>query len=130
MPITLFTAGVLGLLLLVLSGYVIAGRLKFKVDLGDGDNAQMEQRIRVHANFVEYVPLGLILLMLVEQGGIGPHWLPMAMSGALIVGRLLHAQGLAASSGATFGRFVGTNLTFLTLLAGSVAAIGRGMGAW
>lgn len=130
MTISMITAGLLGILLIVLSAYVIAGRLKFKIDLGDGDNPAMVQRIRAQANFVEYVPLALILLMLVEYASIGPRWLAMAMGAALVAGRVLHAQGLVASSGATFGRFVGTNLTALVILTGSIALLGRGAGFW
>ncbi len=130
MRISMMTAGLLSLLLIALSVYVIAGRVKFKIDLGDGDNPAMQQRIRAQANFVEYVPMALILLMLVEYAGIGPRWLAMAMGGALVVGRVLHAQGLIASSGATFGRFVGTNLTALVIMTGAIALLGRGAGAW
>lgn len=130
MRISMLTAGLLGILLILLSAYVIAGRLKFKIDLGDADNPAMQQRIRAQANFVEYVPLALILLMLVEYASIGPRWMTMAMGGALVAGRVLHAQGLIASSGATFGRFVGTNLTALVILTGAIALLGRGAGAW
>lgn len=130
MRISMLTAGLLGLLLIALSAYVIAGRIKFKLDLGDGDNLAMQQRIRAQANFVEYVPLALILLMLVEYAGIGPRWLAMAMGGALVAGRVLHAQGLIASAGASFGRFVGTNLTALVIMTGAVALLGRGAGLW
>ena len=90
----------------------------------------MQQRIRAQANFVEYVPMALILLMLVEYAGIGPRWLTMAMGATLVLGRVLHAQGLIASTGATFGRFVGTNLTALVIMTGAIALLGRGAGAW
>ena len=130
MRISMLTAGLLGILLILLSGYVIAGRVKFKIDLGDGDKPAMQQRIRAQANFVEYVPMALILLMLVEYAGIGPRWLTMAMGATLVLGRVLHAQGLIASTGATFGRFVGTNLTALVIMTGAIALLGRGAGAW
>ena len=130
MRISMMTAGLLGILLIALSAYVILGRVKFKIDLGDGDNAAMVQRIRAQANFVEYVPLALILLMLVEYASIGPRWLAMVMGGGLVLGRVLHAQGLIASPGATVGRFVGTNLTALVIMTGSIALLGRGAGAW
>lgn len=130
MQISMITAGLLGLLLIALSAYVIAGRVKFKIDLGDGGNPAMVQRMRAQANFVEYVPLALVLLMLVEYASIGPRWMTMGMGGALVVGRVLHAQGLVASPGATFGRFVGTNLTALVIITGSLALLGRGAGLW
>jgi uncharacterized protein len=130
MTISLIAAGILGLLLIALSAFVIAGRVKFKVDIGDGGNAQMQLRIRTQANFVEYVPLALILIMLIEYQKIGPSWLVMALAGALVAGRLLHAQGLLSTSGVSAGRFIGTNLTGLVIVVGSVASLGRGLGWW
>ena len=130
MTATLITAGILGLLLLFLSAYVIAGRVKFKIDTGDGGNETMRRRIRVQANFVEYVPVALILIMLVESGPIGPAWLPGALGATLVIARFWHAQGLLGSSGVSAGRFVGTNLTALVILVGALAALGRGVQLW
>jgi len=130
MAVTMITAGVLTLLLIALSGYVIAGRVKFRIGLGDGNNEQMRQRIRIHANFIEYVPMALILIYLVESATIGPGWLPAAMAATLILGRLLHAYGIMGSSGTSTGRFAGTNLTMLVLLTGAVTVLGRGVQLW
>ena len=120
MTVTMITAGILALLLLFLAGYVIAGRVKFKIDLGDGGNEAMRQRIRAQANFVEYVPVALILMMLVETGSIGPRWLIIALGATLVIARLWHAQGILSKPGVSAGRFMGTNLTGLVLLAGSL----------
>jgi len=130
MAATLITTGILGLLLLFLGGYVVAGRVKFKIDLGDGGNETMRRRIRAQANFAEYVPVALILLMLVESGPIGPAWLPGALGATLVVARLWHAQGLYSSSGTSAGRFMGTNLTGLVILVGALAALARGAQLW
>ena len=130
MTVSMITAGLLGILLLFLSGHVIAGRVKFKIDIGDGGNEQMRQRVRAQANFTEYVPLALLLIILVEVGKIGPGWLPAALAVTLVVARLWHAQGLLSSPGRSTGRFMGTNLTALVILVGAVAALGRGLGAW
>ena len=130
MTATLITTGILGLLLLFLSGYVIAGRVKFKIDIGDGGNETMRRRIRVQSNFIEYVPVALILIMLVESGPIGPAWLSGALGTTLVVARLWHAQGLLGSSGTSAGRFMGTNLTGLVILVGALAALGRGVQLW
>lgn len=130
MTITMITAGLLGLLLLFLGGYVIAGRVKFKIDLGDGGNESMRQRIRAQANFIEYVPMALILIALMENGSVGPRWLLVAMGATLVVARAWHAQGLLSSSGVSVGRFAGTNLTAVVILVGAAACLGRGAGAW
>ena len=130
MTATLITTGILGLLLLFLSGYVIAGRVKFKVDVGDGGNETMRRRIRVQANFIEYVPVALILVMLVESGRIGPAWLPGALGATLVIARFWHVQGLLGSSGVSAGRFMGANLTGLVILVGALASLGRGVQLW
>jgi len=130
MTVTLITAGLLALLLLFLGGYVIAGRVKFKIDLGDGGIPAMRQRMRAQANFVEYVPLALILLLLVEKESIGPRWLAAAMAVTLVVARLWHAQGLLSKEGTSAGRFMGTNLTGLVILVGAAGCLGRGAGIW
>jgi len=130
MTVTLITAGLLAALLLFLGGFVIAGRVKFKIDLGDGGNAALRQRIRAQANFVEYVPLALILILLVEKESVGPRWLAAALGATLVVARLWHAQGLLSKEGVSAGRFMGTNLTGLVLLVGAAGCLGRGAGFW
>ena len=130
MTVTMVTAGVLALLLFALAVFAVAGRVSFKIGNGDGGNEAMRQRIRAMANFVEYVPVALILIMLVETGSVGPRWLIVAMGATLVVARLWHAQGMLSKPGTSAGRFMGTNLTWLVLLVGAVACIGRGAGAW
>lgn len=130
MTATFITTGILALLLLFLSASVIAGRVKFKIGLGDGGNETMRRRMRAQANFVEYVPMALILILLVELGPIGPAWLPGALGATLVVARIWHAQGLYSSSGTSAGRFMGTNLTMLVILAGALAVLGRGAQLW
>ena len=130
MTVTMITAGLLGLLLLFLGGYVVAGRVKFKVNDGDGGNETMRRRIRAQANFVEYVPMALILMLIMETGSVGPGWLRVAMGAVLVIARLWHAQGLLTKPGTSAGRFMGTNLTWLVILVGAVAVLGRGGGAW
>ena len=63
--ITGIYAGLCGVLLLVLSYRVIQRRLAAKVGLGAGGDAELEQRMRVQANFIEYVPLTLITLVVI-----------------------------------------------------------------
>lgn len=120
--ITLLYAALCTLLILVLAGRVIAARWKHKVGLGDGGNSELNRRVRAHANAVEYVPLALILLGGMELNGY-PDWLVHAFGAALFVSRLLHAWGLAVSAGTSPGRFLGTVLTLLLMVAMSVMAI-------
>jgi len=117
-PITALWAAILGLLSLVLAGLVVRARSTESVIFGDGASIVMQQRIRVHANFVEYVPLALLLLLVLELNGASPLVLHV-LGGSLVAGRALHAFGLSTSTGTTPGRFIGTVLTWLVILVAS-----------
>jgi len=121
--ITAFYAGLLGLLLLALSYLVARQRLRKKVSTGDGGHPALAGAIRAHGNFTEYVPLGLILILLTEvtgQGDLTTHLL----GAGLVVGRLLHAYGLSTyPQGKSFGRMWGILLTWGVILAASANLI-------
>jgi uncharacterized protein len=92
---TAFYAGLLALLYLGLSGWVIASRVSENVLFGDGGDGAVLKRIRSHANFAEFVPLVLLLVGLLEAGGAG-HGLVQGLLLALLVGRILHPVGMFA----------------------------------
>ena len=120
--ITALYAGLAALLLVALSAYVIRLRWRYLVGLGDGGQPVLARAIRVHGNFIEYVPLGLILLFLIERAGYAPgvvHGLGLA----LVVGRAAHAWGLSRDDGPSIGRALGVFLTFSMLLVGAGLAL-------
>ena len=116
-------AGVLGLMLLVLSFRVVARRRSTGIGLGTGGDAELERRVRAHGNFVEYVPLTLLLLVLMERGGT-PAWALHALGAALVVARLAQAVGLG---GVLPLRVLGTVLTFAILAVAGLALIGQAL---
>jgi uncharacterized membrane protein YecN with MAPEG domain len=126
LPITLATAGALGLLYLTLTVRVIRGRWKHRVSLGDGGNAAMQRLIRAHANFGEYVPLLLILMALLEASGASRSVLAGAGI-ALVIGRIAHAIGIETPKAPNPYRFVGGLVTFGLLLLGSLWALVRAL---
>ncbi len=81
---TAFYAGLLALVYLGLSGWVIGARVSGNVLLGDGGDDTVLRRVRSHANFAEYVPLALIVIGLLEASG-GSHGLVRALLVALLV---------------------------------------------
>jgi uncharacterized membrane protein YecN with MAPEG domain len=93
LPFTLLTASALALVCLVLALRVGQGRFRHRVPLGDGGNPDMLVRMRSHANFVEYVPLLLILMGLLEMAGAARGFL-IAFGAALVVFRILHPIGM------------------------------------
>jgi uncharacterized membrane protein YecN with MAPEG domain len=115
-PISFLYAGLLGLLLIGLSVQVVRARRRFRVGLGVGDQDGMQQAVRVQANFTEYVPFAVLLLVFAEVTGLPAP----AVHGAgilLVISRLLHAAGLSGSPGRSFGRFYGTAGTWLVIAA-------------
>ena len=114
-PITALYAGLLGLLMLILAFRVVAVRRATAIGLGDGGNALLLSRIRIHGNAAEYVPLALLLMLVFEINGGSALWLH-ALGIALVVGRLAHAQGLEQSNGVSPGRLVGNVLTWSVIL--------------
>jgi uncharacterized membrane protein YecN with MAPEG domain len=126
LPITSLYAGILGLVLLVLSFRVIAVRRSARISLGAGGNPVLERRIRSHANFCEFAPLILLLLALAELGGaMDGTWL-YALGGALVVGRVAHPFGIEGA-GMNF-RLIGMISTFSALIGLSLGLLVRALG--
>lgn len=92
---TALFAAILALVYAGLSFWVVAGRLSGDVLHGDGGDKQLMKRIRSHANFIEYVPLTLILTGLLEASG-SSRALVTTLLVILLVARLLHPVGMLA----------------------------------
>lgn len=88
LPITGLYAALCALLLLVLSVRVSMARSKTHVSLGDGGNDFLFRRIRVQGNFVEYIPLLLIVLALLEFSGVAT-WYLHVYGIAVVIGRIV-----------------------------------------
>jgi uncharacterized protein len=126
MPITMLYAGALALVLLVLSVRVIQARGQTKVFMGDGGNDLMVRRMRGQANFVEYVPMALILMGLMENHG-APAWELHALGATLLFARLLHGYTFAFATNFPPGRFLGAVLTQLVLAWAAIASVWQGL---
>ncbi|PZO71412.1 MAG: glutathione S-transferase [Sphingomonas taxi] len=122
--ISLLIASLHVLLYLVLALRVVLHRNVHKIGVGSGGDAVLRRKVRVHGNFGAYVPLALLMLALLELAAVSTTWL-WTFGIALLVARVLHAVGLGGSSGYSVGRFTGTLLTFVTLLAMAVLGIWR-----
>jgi uncharacterized membrane protein YecN with MAPEG domain len=121
--ITLLYAGLCALLVLVLAARVVRWRFTHRIGLGDGGDAELLRRVRVHGNAVEYLPLCLILLGGMELNGY-PAPLIHGFGLALVLSRIAHAWGLSRTSGTSAGRLAGTLVTWLLMLAMALFAIG------
>lgn len=90
-------------------------RLKEKVSLGDGGNALLNARIRAHGNYIETTPLALIGLMALAMLSAPPLLLHF-FGAVFLIGRVLHAHGMAQPDARGHGRGLGSLLTLLTYL--------------
>lgn len=115
----LLYASLLALLLVALSYNVVRLRQQHQIGIGSGSVQSLERAIRAHANFCEYVPMALVLLVLIEIGGNVPAWALHVLGLLLLVGRIAHAIGLSRTAGASRARVVGTVLTWTVLLISS-----------
>jgi uncharacterized membrane protein YecN with MAPEG domain len=125
---TLFYAGLAGVMLVALSMNVVRLRLQRKVALGDGGVPDLQQAIRVQANFAEYVPLALLLIGLLEMAGEA-SWVVNMLGIVLILARLAHAVGLMRTGGPSPLRVVGTSGTHGVILVSAILAIVASFGA-
>lgn len=111
-------------LAVVLGVRVIQLRLRHGVGIGDGDQRPLRRAIRVHANFVEWVPLALLCVAAAELRGASEVWI-WGLGAALLISRLGHAVGLQRSIGTSVGRSGGMMLMFTVMLVAlGLAAVG------
>lgn len=89
---SLFYAGILGLMFVVLSINIVVSRRKLKIALGD-DDLIIKRKIRAQGNFAEYTPFFLILLYMIEKNGTS--FLTINILGVLfVIARIFHAYSL------------------------------------
>ena len=116
LAITAPYAAALGLILIVLTQLVIRTRGKTNIPLGDKGDDRLLEASRRQMNFVEQVPLALILMMLAEAGGAGAMVLNIA-GAVLVVARLIHPFGITVTTPAHPLRIAGAVATNVVQLA-------------
>jgi uncharacterized membrane protein YecN with MAPEG domain len=118
LPVTSIFAAAFVVSLVALSLPVSLRRAKVGEMVGDSADETLRRRIRAQGNFIEYVPLGVISLGLVEAHAT-PVWVVVATGVTLAFGRLLHAIGMLRGSAPVRG--FGMLFTYVAL----VVAAGR-----
>jgi uncharacterized membrane protein YecN with MAPEG domain len=122
MPVTAFYAALLTPIFIVLAIRVVTARRSGGVTVGDAGDPVLLRRMRVHANFVEYVPLALVLLGLAE--GLGaPAWQLHGLGVVLLVARLSHALGMSRTDEPLALRVAGMAGTFAVLITAALACL-------
>ena len=119
--VTILYAGILGLMLLILSLNIFKEWVT--VAIGSKESEERWKRSeRAHKSFIEFVPMCLILMALVELHG-APRSIMHGIGIILVLARGLHAYGVGSNKMASIVRVVGTQATFLILMICSLAAI-------
>jgi uncharacterized protein len=108
--------------LLPLTLFVIRIRRSKRIGIGDGGNKELAKAVRVHANYVENVPFGLVLLLALAVVD-SPLWTIHVLGLGLVVGRTAHALGLSKSTGSSTGRVAGMVLTQTALVFGALVLL-------
>jgi len=123
LPITSVLAGAAAIFLVLLSLPVALRRRSTRLSAGDGGDEVFNRKIRAQANFIEYVPLAIIAIGLLEMNGASQPVL-CGLAATLATARVLHAFGLW--SAVLIGRALGAMLTFgVLLVAGGLLVYGQ-----
>lgn len=124
LPVTAIYAGLLAIFALFLSARAGSFRGKTGVSIlyGEPINWDLAERVRAHQNFLEYVPMVLILMGVSELNGASSTVLHAA--GALLVfARVAHLIGLKHDNMAHVGRLIGAGGTALIMVAMAIYTI-------
>jgi uncharacterized protein len=100
---------------------IVQIRGREKIIHGDGGNEALMRRMRAQSNFIENIPLALILIGLIEITGKGGQWLAIA-GAVLMLSRISHAIGMDNPGGSPF-RAIGVLVTTLTMIGLAVVAV-------
>ena len=111
LEITGFYVAILAFIYVKLTLNVIRLRRSHKVKIGHKNHKDLEQAIRAQANFIEYVPFGLILLSCLEINNIHPL-IVFILGGLLFIGRFLHAKAFTVVGIDKTKRVQGMKCTF------------------
>lgn len=124
LPITLLFAALFALFSLALSfraGFY-RGASGISILYGDPVDKELAVRVRRHQNFLEYVPMMLVLMAVIEANG-GAGGFLYAAGTLLLVARIAHAVGLRHDNMAHVGRLIGAAGTALVTLASALYAL-------
>ncbi len=112
---------------LVLWFNVTRTRSAMNLSIGDAGDSTLLRRIRCHGNFVEWVPMVLILMLLAELQGADAVYIHA--SGALLVlGRLAHPIGLKVDNASHPLRIIGNATNILATVSAMICLAVKGLG--
>ena len=111
-------AAVLALIQIKLTLDVVGIRRGQKISIGNGGREDLERKMRVHGNFIETVPIALLLMLIAELSG-SPLWCIHILGLMMVGGRIAHAIGLNSKTGHGKFRFYGMVTTVTVIVLGA-----------
>jgi uncharacterized membrane protein YecN with MAPEG domain len=114
LSVTPLYAALLGLLFIPFTARVGLYRVKNKILIGDGADPELLRRVRGQGNFIETVPLALILLIVMDLSGASSTWLH-CLGSLLVFGRICHYLAMVELAPFVF-RGIGMGATMLVYL--------------
>lgn len=126
LPITALYAALLGAVGIVLQQLVGRERLRAEVSIGDGGDSGLAVAMRRQANFVEQVPLALLLFAVIESNGAPAAWLH-GLGLTLLISRIVHPFGLKPDYMRVRARFLGAFGTLLVVIGEIATAAKQGL---
>ncbi len=110
--------------LVYLSYRVIKIRKAHSVSVGTAGDPSLERAVRNHGNFIEYAPLTLLMLAMVEYVGLAA-WAVWVLGIMFVASRLIHFAGFRSKEAPGVFRVVGMALTFTTLISLAVISVSQ-----
>ena len=126
--VTAFYAALLVAVLIFLTTRIGVKRAQTRVSILDGGNKEVAVEMRRHGNFVEHVPLLILLMAIVEINGGNSVFLQV-VGITLVVCRIVHPIGLHYHQVQTPLRMIGSVGTGLITGALGFTALWQGLGA-
>jgi uncharacterized membrane protein YecN with MAPEG domain len=109
-----FYAALCGVILMGLSYWVIMLRNRKHALVCGTEDTELLKAIHIQANFVRYVPLGLLLMTFFELAG-GSQAAIHAAGIGLIVARMFYAWGISAQIAASTTRMLSVGVSWVVL---------------
>jgi uncharacterized membrane protein YecN with MAPEG domain len=115
-------AAIFAFVFILLALRVIKLRYSKRIAIGTRGDAVLERRMRVHANFAEYVPFALLLLAFLEMQAHSRYLIHL-LALALLAARLVHAYGVSQENEDIRLRTAAMVTTFAVLAVAAVALL-------
>lgn len=127
-PVTALYAALLVVILVALLVPIGSLRGKTGISILHGDDMDLATAMRRHGNFIEHVPIMLVLMAIIELNDGNAIFLHVAGI-LLVIFRILHPIGLHHDQVRSLPRFIGAAGTFLLTIVLGLMALWQGASA-